>query len=490
MTGICKRFPGVVALDSLSLDVRQGEVVGLVGENGAGKSTLIKILAGIYRPDAGEIRLDGTDVSIRSPGEATRFGIGVIHQELEIIDSLDVAGNVFLGREPARGGPLRLIDRKAIYSETKSYLSRLGLNLSPRTLLSRLSIAQQQLVEIARALSLKARLLIMDEPTSSLSLAETERLFHVIRDMRADGVAFIYVSHRLAEVEKMADRVFVLRDGKNAGALVPPEITSGRMVQLMVGRDLKSYYGSSRLADGGICFEIENLRTQIYPAQEVSLTIRRGEILGVAGLIGAGRSELAQAICGVDPPAAGRILLDGELLKIKSPSDAIRHGVFLIPEDRRRCGLISAMNVRENITLSSLARYCRAGLIDKRKESESAQKISSELRIRMASLETATRDLSGGNQQKVVLARWLSLKARVIVFDEPTKGIDIAAKAEIYRLLRQLAAEGVGIMMISSDLEEILGNSDRVAVMHEGRITGVLDRSECSPESIMRLAVA
>lgn len=489
MSGISKQFPGVVALDSVSLDVQPAEVVGLVGENGAGKSTLMKILAGIYRPDSGEIRLNGRTVSIRSPGEAAQFGIGVIHQELELIDNLDVAGNVFLGREPASWGPFRLINRRRIYEDTETCLFRVGLNLSPRMPLSRLSMAQQQLVEIARAFSLKARLLIMDEPTSSLTPAETERLFHVIQDMRADGASFIYISHRLAEVESLADRVFVLRDGKNAGSLAPPEITSGRMVQLMVGRDLKSYYGSPKSPDGGISLEIENLRTRRYRTQQVSLAIRRGEILGVAGLIGAGRSELAEAIGGVDPPLSGKIILDGKRLTIESPSDAIRHGIYLIPEDRRRCGLISAMSVRENITLPALVRYSWAGLIHKKRETESAQKISGELRIKMASLETVTMHLSGGNQQKVVLAKWLSLKPRVILFDEPTKGIDIAAKADIYHLMRRLAGEGVAIMMISSDLEEILGNTDRVAVMHDGRITGILERSECSPESIMRLAV-
>jgi ribose transport system ATP-binding protein len=487
---ISKRFPGVVALDSVSLDVRRSEIVGIVGENGAGKSTLMKILAGIYRPDSGAIRLDGRHVSIRSPGEATRLGIGLIHQELELVDSLDVAGNIFLGREAVSWGPLKLIDRKTVYSETEVYLSRLGLNLSPRMSLSRLSLAQQQSVEIARALSLKARLLIMDEPTSSLTSTETERLFRLIRDMRRDGVSFIYISHRLAEIEDLANRVFVLRDGKNAGVLAPREITSDRMVQLMVGRDLKSYYGSPASTAGDTFLQVDGIRTRRYPAQQVSLTIRRGEILGIAGLIGAGRSEVAQAICGVKPAISGEIFLKGEQLKIESPSDAIRRGIYLIPEDRRRFGLISEMSVRENISLPALARHSRAGLIDRKREVESARAISSELRIKMASLEAVTRDLSGGNQQKVVLAKWLSLDPRVIVFDEPTKGIDIAAKADIYHLLRRLASEGVGIMMISSDLEEILGNSDRVAVMREGRITGILERSECSPESIMRLAVA
>jgi ribose transport system ATP-binding protein len=485
---ISKHFPGVVALDSVSLDVRRGEILGLVGENGAGKSTLMKILAGIHRPDSGEIRLDGRDVAIRSPREAAQHGIAVIHQELELIDNLDVAGNVFLGREPVFGSPLRLIDRNRIYSETETYLARVGLNVSPKTPLGRLSIAQQQLVEIARAFSLRARLIIMDEPTSSLTTAETDRLFRVIRGMRAEGVSFIYISHRLTEVEAVADRVFVLRDGRNAGLLEPPEITHDRMVQLMVGRELQSYYEGPTSHGNEIALQINNLKTRRYPAHEVSLNIRRGEILGVAGLIGAGRTELAQAICGVNPPLSGDIQLEGKSLTIAFPADAIRSGIYLIPEDRRRFGLISGMTVRENITLPALSGYSRAGLVNEQRESASAEKISKELRIKMASLESDARNLSGGNQQKVVLAKWLSLQPRVIVFDEPTRGIDIAAKAEIYHLLRQLSSDGVAIMMISSDLEEILGISDRVAVMREGRITGILDRSECSPESIMRLA--
>jgi ribose transport system ATP-binding protein len=488
LSGVSKRFPGVVALDSVSLDVHRGEVVGLVGENGAGKSTLMKVLAGILASDAGEIRLDGHVVSIRSPREAAQHGIGIIHQELELVDSLDVAANVFLGREPVWAGPLALIDVKKIYTETETCLARVGLDVPARTPLARLSIAQQQLVEIARAFSLQARLLIMDEPTSSLTTAETERLFRVIRRMRAEGVSFIYISHRLTEIEEIAERVFVLRDGKNAGLLQPPDITSDRMVQSMVGRELKNYYASPTSSGNGIALQINNLRTRRYPSHQVSLTIRRGEIFGVAGLIGAGRSEIAQAICGVDPPLSGDILLAGEAVKISAPADAIQHGIYLIPEDRRRFGLISEMTVRENITLPALAGYSRAGLIDKKMESDAAQKICRELRIKTASLEAHAKNLSGGNQQKLVLAKWLSLKPRVIVFDEPTRGIDIAAKADIYHLLRQLAGDGVAIMMISSDLEEILGNSDRVAVMREGRITGILDRSECNPESIMRLA--
>jgi len=490
MTGISKRFPGVVALDSVNFDVVRGEVVGLVGENGAGKSTLMKILAGLYQPDSGEIRFDGRAMSIHAPAEAARLGVGVIHQELEVIDNLDVAGNVFLGREPVWGGPLKLLDRRKIYADTEEYLSRLGVTLSARTPLNRLSTAQQQLVAIARAFSMKARILIMDEPTSSLTLSDTERLFQVIHDLRARGVTIVYISHRLAEIETLADRVFVLRDGKNVGLLRRGEIVRDRMVRLMVGRELGTYADRPATRAGEPCLSIEKLRTPRYPGQEVSLTVRRGEVLGIAGLIGAGRSELAEAVCGVRRAVSGRVLLDGEPLALGSPKDAIARGIYLIPEDRRRFGLITTMTVRENITLPALNRYARGGFINRTAETAAAQKLSSELRVKTPSVEAVVGNLSGGNQQKVVLAKWLSLGPRVIVFDEPTRGIDVGAKAEIYQLMRGLAEGGTAIVMISSDMEEILGNSDRVAVMHEGRVTGVLERSECTPESIMQLAVA
>ena len=351
MFGISKRFPGVTALDAVDFDVGSGEVVGLVGENGAGKSTLMKILAGIYQPDSGEIRIDDQPASIRSPREAAARGIGIIHQDLELIDTLDISGNVFLGREPLRAGPLKLIDRKRIDSETAACLARVGLDASPRTLLAELSTAQRQLVEIARALSLQARILIMDEPTSSLTTTETERLFEVVRDLRTNSVSVIYISHRLAEIEKLADRVVVLRDGRNAGVLARDEIRHDPMVRLMVGRDIKTFYAGRARQTEEVCFEINNLRTQRYPAVDVSVTVRRGEILGLAGLVGSGRSELARAIFGVEKRLAGSMTLDGKPLDIQSPRDAIRRGVYLAPEDRRASGLIASMTVRENVTL-------------------------------------------------------------------------------------------------------------------------------------------
>lgn len=493
MVGISKQFPGVAALDSVNLDLARGEVLALVGENGAGKSTLMKILAGIYRQDAGSIEIDGEAVAFRSPRDASRQGIGIIHQELELIDTLDVAANVFLGREHTWGGFARFLDSDKMVAETERILGRLHSTIAPRAQLRSLSLAQRQLVEIARAISLGARFLIMDEPTSSLTMAETESLFEVIRQLKTDGAGIIYISHRLGEVESIADRVAVLRDGRNAGILSREEISHDRMVQLMVGRDLDDFYIASAPAGYEVChacLELKGFRTRRYPDSEVSMTVRRGEILGLAGLIGAGRSELAQAICGVDPPITGAAFIDGQLFAPKSPRDAIDRGIYLIPEDRRRFGLITEMSVRGNVTLPAVSRYTRVGWIRRGMEITAAARAAEDLRIKVPSTEIAAASLSGGNQQKLVLAKWLALKPKLVVFDEPTRGIDVGAKAEIYRLMRKLATEGVAILMISSDMEEIMGNSDRVAVMHDGRINGVLDRSECSQEAILRLAVA
>jgi ribose transport system ATP-binding protein len=352
------------------------------------------------------------------------------------------------------------------------------------------STAQKQLVEIARALSQNTQLLIMDEPTSSLTLAETARLMQLVNDLRSAGVSVVYISHRLEEIERIADRVVVLRDGKNAGELKRSEISRDRMVQLMVGRDLDTFYAQSASAAARVCLELKGFRTARYPAAEISLTVNSGEILGIAGLIGAGRSEVAQAIFGVSRLHGGSISLDGNRIAIDSPRDAIRRGIYLVPEDRRTSGLLTAMTVRENITLPDLLTYTTAGWIRRRQEAKASEALCAKLKIKTPSVETTAATLSGGNQQKIVLAKWLAMKPRVILFDEPTRGIDVAAKSEIYQLMRRLAAEGVAILMISSDMEEILGNSDRVAVMHEGRVTGILQGAECTQEAIMNLAVA
>ena len=489
MRGVTKRFPGVVALNAVDLDVYAAEVVALIGENGAGKSTLMKIIGGVYQPDAGELRINGQPVVIHSVSDAIRLGIGFIHQELNVLDNLDVASNIFMGREPVRGGPLRLIDRRRMEREAQVYIERLGLNVSPRTPLDKLSIAQKQLVEIAKALSQNARILIMDEPTSSLTLTETGRLLAVVKELRAQGVSMIYISHRLGEIEEVADRVVALRDGQNAGRLTREEIHHDQMVRLMVGRELNSFYVHSDAEKQPGYFAIENLRTARYPDSPVSIEVAKGEILGLSGLVGAGRSEVAQAIFGTDPAAGGALRLDGKPLVIRSAEDAIRHGIYLIPEDRRNSGLVIDMTIRENITMPALARYASGGLIQRDRERDRAAEMSKRLNVKAPGVEERVGNLSGGNQQKVVLAKWLSLQPQVLIFDEPTRGIDVGAKAEIYALMRSLAREGVAIIMISSDMEEVLGVSDRVAVMHEGRLTGILEREACSEEAIMRLAV-
>ena len=488
MQGIGKRFAGVQALQDVSLSVWPGEVVALIGENGAGKSTLMKILGGVYQPDAGAILIGGKPVGLHLVTDAARAGISFIHQELNVLDNLDVAGNVFLGREPTVGGPLKLLDRARLDRETQPYLDRLGLAVSGRTPLSQLSLAQQQMVEIAKALSLRARILIMDEPTSSLTLTETQRLIAVVRDLRAEGVSVIYISHRLGEVKLLADRVVALRDGRNAGGLAQDEITHDAMVKLMVGRSLSKADAASASVKP-LRFAVSELRTRRYPRQKLSFEIGAGEILGFAGLVGAGRSEAAQAIFGVEAKLGGTLTLDGKAITIRSPRDAIRQGILLAPEDRRRSGLIVDMTIRDNITLPALLRYAPGGLIRRARETQAAQAASASLGVRAPSVEFPARNLSGGNQQKVVLAKWLSLEPKVMMFDEPTRGIDVGAKAEIYALMRGLADHGVAILMISSDMEEVLGQSDRIAVMHEGRITGFLPRAEASEEAVMQLAV-
>ena len=492
MEGVSKRFPGVVALDHVSLTVGTGEIVALIGENGAGKSTLMKILGGAVARDEGAIKIAGKPVEIKSPREASALGIEFIHQELSVLDNLDVGANIFLRREPTVGGPLKLIDRKRIYHESDEILNRLGVGVSSRTPLSRLSIAQQQLVEIARALSAGARIIIMDEPTSSLTLSETRRLLELVKDLKEQNVSIIYISHRMHEVEEIADRAVVLRDGKNAGEIQGGEITHERMVRMMVGRDLKDFFkgaaGNGGPAKSGSGFEVRRLRTLRYPNQRLAFNVAKGEVLGFAGLVGAGRSEVARAIFGVEEALETEVALDGKDLSIRGPQDAITHGIYLVPEDRRLSGLIVDFNVRENISLPNLESYASAKIINRAKETKAALDACKAINIKTPTPEMRAANLSGGNQQKVVLAKWLTFAPRVLIFDEPTRGIDVGAKTEIYQLIRNLAAEGVSVIVISSEMEEVLGISDRIAVMHEGRLTGILERSQFSEEAVMRLA--
>jgi ribose transport system ATP-binding protein len=487
--GITKSFPGVRALQDVSMHVLTGEVLALIGENGAGKSTLMKILGGIYTPDAGTVEIDGHPVVLTGVKDAERHGIVLIHQELNLAEHLDVAANIFLGREPTVLWPLSIISPR-IYPDAQRITARLGLKASPRTRVADLAVGQQQLVEIARALSLKSRLLILDEPTSSLTATETDLLFQVLRQLRSEGLTMIYISHRLKEVEEIADRVTVLRDGKNAGELNRDQINHDNMVRLMVGRELTQFYERQHPAEATRrtpVLEVRNLRWRA-DQPPISFKINPGEIVGMAGLIGSGRTELAETIFGVRPRAGGQILIDGDIIKVRRPAQAIDAGIFLIPEDRRLHGLILADSIKHNISLPSLDKVSFLGLIRGNREHELSESMFDRLRVRAPGVDQTVGLLSGGNQQKVVLAKWLTRTARVILFDEPTRGIDVGAKKEIYALMDELARTGLGILMISSDLEEVLGISDRVLVMHEGELAGEVPRSQLSEVAIMNLA--
>ncbi len=486
---VTKTYPGVTALDGVSLSVGRGEVIGLIGENGAGKSSLMKILGGVNAPSSGVIVIDGVEHKSLTVKEATRAGIAFVHQELNLFDNLDVAANVFIGREPRRGGLLNMIDTDALHKRVEPLLKRLGVDFTPTDLVENLSIAQRQMVEIAKALSLNARVIIMDEPTSSLTLTETDRLLNVISDLRAHGVSVIYISHRLAEVKACADRVEVLRDGRLVGRLSRSEITHEAMIRLMIGRDLKSLYIPPKASPDAKGVEVTGLVTPAFPEKSVSLSIRRGEILGLAGLVGSGRSTLAQTIFGILPASRGVITLDGRELSIRSTGDAIAEGIYLAPEDRKKSGLLLDMAISENISLADLASYTRMRMINGAAERRVAEEQRKKLGIKTPSVETIVVTLSGGNQQKVVLAKWLSMRPNLLIFDEPTRGIDVGAKSEIYSVMRSLADAGVAILMISSDMEEVIGVSDRIAVMHEGQISGFLDRSEFTEHNVLMLAV-
>lgn len=489
LVNISKIYPGVVALDHVGLSVSRGEVIALVGENGAGKSTLMRVLGGVEEASGGIIRVDGVERRSLTVAAAIKAGIAFVHQELNLFDNLDVAGNVYIGREPVYGGPLKLIDRKRLYAQVRPLLDRLGADFEPDAPLAGLSLAQRQLVEIIKALSRDARLVSMDEPTSSLTLTETGRLMRVIAGLKADGVSIIFITHRLNEVMQCADRAVVLRDGSVVGALTRAELTPAAMIRLMIGRDLRSLYLPPAAPPGASVLDIVEAVTDTYPDRAVSLSVRRGEILGLAGLVGSGRTVLARAIFGVDPLRSGAIRLEGQPLRIATPRAAIEHGIYLIPEDRKSSGLLLDVSITENISLPDLASYLRFWLVNTARETENARRQRERLKIRTPDVETSVRLLSGGNQQKVVLAKWLSMRPKVLIFDEPTRGIDVGAKQEIYDMLRRLTDAGVAILMISSDMEEVIGVSDRIAVMHEGGISGFLDRSQFSEHNVLQLAV-
>ncbi len=472
-------------MKGVSLSVNPGEVLAVIGENGAGKSTLMKILAGVQVPDSGELLLDGNARRIGSVQEALSHGIALIHQELNLAETLDVGANIFLGREPRRFG---LIDSSQITREAARVLQQVGLGVSPDMLVSNLTIGQQQLVEIAKALSINARILIMDEPTSSLSGHEAQNLLNLIRELRGRGVGIVYISHRLGEVHGLADRVEVLRDGENAGHLSRTEISHGAMVKLMVGRELSQFYPHQGHAVGDVALEVRGLRTQAHPEQAVSFSIRAGEVVGMAGLVGAGRTEVLESLFGIAPPLAGEVLVAGQVVQNDSPRSAMQAGLALVPEDRKHDGLVLEMGVRENLSLATLHRDQRSGFLNKAKERALCEEMIPAMRIKTPNTEQPVQFLSGGNQQKVVIGKWLATRPKVLLLDEPTRGVDIGAKQEIYRLMEELASRGVAVLFVSSDLEEILGMSDRTLVLHEGRLSGELSRSELSEEAVMQLA--
>ncbi len=485
VTQIQKQFPGVKALDCVSLDLFPGEVLAVIGENGAGKSTLMKILAGIQRPCTGEIRLDGEAVSINSIQDASALGISLIHQELNLADNLDIGSNIFLGREPHRWG---VVNRRAIDEASVEYLKQVGLDYSPRKLVRELSVGQQQMVEIAKALSVNSRILIMDEPTSSLSQRETDNLYTVIHALRAKGVSIIYISHRLGEVIELADRVVVLRDGQNAGNLEKSEINHCNMVKLMVGRDFSSVRTYTPRPLGDEILRVTNLVTAAHPKHQVSFSVRAGEIIGIGGLVGAGRTELLQALFGVVPALSGAIAVAAETTAISCPIEAIQAGIALVPEDRKQHGLILEMAVRENCGLASAKRDQRNGMLNRSAECAISQEMVDTLHIKTPSDQQLVQLLSGGNQQKVVLGKWLAMKPRILLLDEPTRGIDIGAKREIYQLMEKLAESGVAIIFVSSEMEEILHLPDRALIFHDGALTGELAHDALTEEAVMHLA--
>ncbi len=481
---ISKNFPGVRALENVGLYLKAGEVLAVIGENGAGKSTLMKILAGVQRPDSGEFRLNGETVTMNDVRTAQGLGIALIHQELALADNLDVGSNLFLGQEPRRGW---FLDRRRQERLATEAMRRVGLEVAPETPLSFLSLGQQQLVEIARALASGARVIIMDEPTSSLSQGETDRLYLAIEELTRQGVGVIYISHRLGEVTRLAHRVTVLRDGRNAGELARGEITHDRMVRLMVGRDLIRHHRPTQ-THGSPALQVKGLVTPAHPRQSIDLTIFPGEIVGLAGLVGSGRTEILRSIFGIDAPLGGEIQVGGVPVPPGSPVRAIQAGLGLVPEDRKHQGLFLEMAIGPNLTMASLSRRSRWGFVDSRADVCLASDLIRELDVRPPNPRQTARYLSGGNQQKVVLAKWLALNPSVLLLDEPTRGVDVGAKEEIYRLLENLSQKGVAILFVSSELEEILRLSDRTLVMHEGRLAGELERDQLSEESVMHLA--
>lgn len=485
---ISKFFPGVRALDEVSLQVYPGEVLALVGENGAGKSTLLKLLSGDYQPDNGSMEFEGSPISFNSPADSHAAGVRVIYQEPEILPELSVAENIYLGELPSRSKVI--VDWNTLYENAHASLDKLGMGdvVSPRVKASKLSAAQRQVVEIARSIKSDLRVLALDEPTSSLSEEDSTHLFQIVEQFRKQGVAIIYVSHRLAEILKLADRIAVLRDGKLVAVRNSCDTCESELVSLMVGRDLGGRFERQPHIQPEVVLKVENLCTD--KVHEVSFELKRGEVLGFAGLVGAGRTDMAKAIFGEDQLEAGKIYLNGKEIQIKAPGEAIKAGIGFSPEDRKREALVLLRSVRDNVTLVILSALSRLRFVNRGEEQSIVNNLVERLRVKTPGIQQEVGKLSGGNQQKVVLARWLARKPDVLILDEPTRGVDVGAKAEIYRLIDEMAAQGMGVIFISSELPEVLGVTDRIMVMQNGRITGEMPTSEATEEAVLRLAMA
>mgnify|MGYP000864372407 FL=1 len=485
MENIHKSFPGVKALNNCQFDLRLGEVHALVGENGAGKSTLMKILTGIYVQDEGTIYYKGSEVQIPSPRSALDLGISIIHQEFNLVPHLTVAQNVFIGREPRKHRVL--LNEKAINQQTKELLETLNIDLDPRSKVMDLTVAEQQMVEIAKAVSYNSAVLVMDEPTAALADSEIGQLFTIMRKLKADGVGIIYISHRLEELKQISDRISVLRDGAYIGTVETKEIEVSKIISMMVGRELYETFSDEAIADSGeVVLEVRNMTRKDGLIQDVSFTLKRGEILGFSGLLGAGRTEVARAIFGADPLSSGEVYLRGKKVNISSPADAAELGIGYLSEDRRHLGLALGLDVTSNVGITNYDAYKgKFGWVKATELKKSVGNLVDILNIKTPSIDQRVANLSGGNQQKTVIAKWLVRDSDILIFDEPTRGIDVGAKNEIYKLLNDLVAEGKSIIMISSDLPEVLRMSHRIIVMCEGRITGELSRKEASQESIM-----
>ena len=485
MQGITKQFPGVKALDNVSFRLRSGEVMALLGENGAGKSTLMKVLSGVHNKDSGRMKVFGQEIDNMNPKRAQELGVAIIHQELNMCQHLTVAENMFLGREKVNG---MVLSQKEMNREAAKVLDNLGIDLDPTTLVGNLQVSKQQMVEIAKALSTNARVLIMDEPTSALTSKEIEELFRIIHQLKNEGRGIVYISHRLEELQHIVDTVTIMRDGQFILESPFKDISMNDIIANMVGREIKEKFPRVECKRGKPVLEVKNLNAGRM-VRDVSFTSYEGEILGFAGLMGAGRTETTRALFGVDPKESGTIILDGKEIKINNPMDAIRQGVVLAPEDRKKDGLCTKLSVRSNIELPNLDIACnKLGVVNRRKVSEMVKKSVSNFAIKMAGPEVDAGSLSGGNQQKVVVAKWLARDSRVVIFDEPTRGIDVAAKVEIYHLMNQLKQQGISVIFVSSEMPEVLGIADRIIVMCDGRVTGELDIQDATQEKILELA--